>query len=316
MPGVSQPCGYTRFFASHFGSPVVGEPCAPVPVVAPFLTLVAQVPAPATPGVRGSVAGRRAGDGSAAVLPGSWDCENRKAKAVGRGSELRSPRELRRNAPSAQREEAMRSILVLAGCACALFAPVSRLQAQTTPVPAGEPSVGVTVPAFAFGTQSEAQQNPKKPSPWLLLPLVSSGPKMGTSFGFLGSYLHYFDPEVPGLHVRPDVPGTAPPSRRWAAVFARTSFAEDSQRVEGVVAYALHQERVQGLHGLGPDVPDDGRSRSWRRAGISTASRGRGSPGPRRRSAATRWKAETDLQNKVAQYAGSCGFQSGASAWS
>ena len=30
-------------------------------------------------------------------------------------------------------------------------------------------------------------------SPWLLLPIFNSNPKLGTSLGLLGGYLHYFD---------------------------------------------------------------------------------------------------------------------------
>lgn len=32
-------------------------------------------------------------------------------------------------------------------------------------------------------------------SPWLLVPVVSSNPKLGTSFGAMGAYLHLFDPD-------------------------------------------------------------------------------------------------------------------------
>ena len=39
-------------------------------------------------------------------------------------------------------------------------------------------------------------------SPWLLTPLVQSNPKLGTSFGALGGYLHNFDAEVAALHIR------------------------------------------------------------------------------------------------------------------
>ena len=31
-------------------------------------------------------------------------------------------------------------------------------------------------------------------SPWLLVPVVSSSPKLGTSFGVIGAHLHEFDP--------------------------------------------------------------------------------------------------------------------------
>ncbi|MEJ8856978.1 BamA/TamA family outer membrane protein [Variovorax robiniae] len=34
-------------------------------------------------------------------------------------------------------------------------------------------------------------------SPWLLVPLVSSGPKLGTSLGLMGGYIHRFDDQSP-----------------------------------------------------------------------------------------------------------------------
>ena len=32
-------------------------------------------------------------------------------------------------------------------------------------------------------------------SPWLLVPTLSSNPKLGTSVGGMAGYMHYFDPE-------------------------------------------------------------------------------------------------------------------------
>jgi hypothetical protein len=41
----------------------------------------------------------------------------------------------------------------------------------------------------AAGEKSAAERS----SPWLFLPTLSSDPKLGTSLGVLGAYLHYFD---------------------------------------------------------------------------------------------------------------------------
>ena len=204
----------------------------------------------------------------------------------------------------------MRSALVLAASACALLAPVSRLHAQTTPMPADAPSVGVTVPAFTFGMQGEAQQNPKKPSPWLLLPLVSSGPKMGTSFGFLGSYLHHFDPksQVSMFGVMYQYSTT---KSQVGAVFARTSFKEDSQRLEGLVGYAYIRNEYKDYMGSGQtfrttDEVALGAGRYLYRV------KGPWFIGAEAAFGNYTVEGETDLQNKVLNMLGLAGFQMGS----
>src|SRR5512139_2703748 len=110
----------------------------------------------------------------------------------------------------------MKKTLPLAACLCLLFVRGSSLDAQTA-MPAGDgeaarvpvsadgstapallPSehpTGSAPPASAVGLiagsvtflgqeNAQGQQAPEKRSPWMLLPIVSSGPKMGTSFGF------------------------------------------------------------------------------------------------------------------------------------
>lgn len=147
----------------------------------------------------------------------------------------------------------MRNVLVVGACACALLAPVSRLHAQTAPAPADTPAIGVTIPAAVFRVQAEEPPPPKKPSPWLLLPLVASAPKMGTSFGALGSYLHYFDPksQVSMFGAMYEYSTT---KSQVAAVFARTSFAEDSQRLEGLIGYAYIRNEYKDYMGTGRTV--------------------------------------------------------------
>ena len=203
----------------------------------------------------------------------------------------------------------MRSVLVLGACACILLAPVSRLHAQTTPAPAETPSVGVTIPASAFRVQAEEPQTLKKPSPWLLLPLVSSGPKMGTSFGFLGSYLHYFDPKSQvsmfGLMYQ-----YSTTKSQVAAVFARTSFDEDRQRLEGIIGYAYVRNEYKDYMGSG---------RTFRTTDEVTLGGGRylyRVKGPWFVGAEAAFgnysvEGETDLQNKVLNMLGLAGYQLG-----
>src|SRR4051812_25959845 len=53
--------------------------------------------------------------------------------------------------------------------------------------------------AFADDAAPEANAPspapPGPPSPWMLVPVVSSSPKLGTAGGALGAYLHKFDPD-------------------------------------------------------------------------------------------------------------------------
>ena len=59
----------------------------------------------------------------------------------------------------------------------------------------------VSIPAFAQDEKVETPTSqasaPSSPlaerSPWLLTPVASSNPKLGTSFGGLAGYLHLFD---------------------------------------------------------------------------------------------------------------------------
>src|SRR4029078_9273961 len=58
-----------------------------------------------------------------------------------------------------------------------------------------------SIPAFAENESVESptkqSDSPSSPfserSPWLFTPIASSNPKLGTSFGGLAGYLHFFD---------------------------------------------------------------------------------------------------------------------------
>jgi hypothetical protein len=67
-------------------------------------------------------------------------------------------------------------------------------------------------------------------SPWLGLPIVSSSPKLGTSGGLLGAYLHRFDPDsrvsMFGLAAQYSSTGSL-----VGGAFARISFGADHHRV-------------------------------------------------------------------------------------
>ena len=196
-----------------------------------------------------------------------------------------------------------------AACVCGLLLSTSGLFAQAPSSPADAPAVVAPSLTHAVGAQDEVQQKPKQPSPWLLLPLVSSGPKMGTSFGFLGSYLHYFDPKSQvsmfGLMYQ-----YSTTKSQVGAVFARTSFAEDSQRLEGLIGYAYIRNEYKDYMGTG---------RTFRTTDEVALGGGRylyrvkGSwfLGAEAAFGDYSVEGETDLQNKVLNMLGLAGFQMG-----
>ena len=73
-------------------------------------------------------------------------------------------------------------------------------------------------------------------SPWLLAPLFNSNPKLGTSLGVLGGYLHYFDEKSrPSIFALQGQYSTT--DSIVSGVFAKTSFDEDRQRLTAGMVY-------------------------------------------------------------------------------
>ena len=68
------------------------------------------------------------------------------------------------------------------------------------------------------------------PSPWMLMPVVSSSPKLGTAGGGLGAYLHKFDPDSRVSIFGAQAIYTSTDSL-VASLFARTSFGADHHRI-------------------------------------------------------------------------------------
>ena len=75
-------------------------------------------------------------------------------------------------------------LMVAAGAVLAL--------ATIAPAHAGAP-VAASEPVSK--QQDDTAENKDSPSPWLLVPTLSSNPKLGTSLGGMGAYMHYFDPQ-------------------------------------------------------------------------------------------------------------------------
>ena len=88
------------------------------------------------------------------------------------------------------------------------------------------------------------------PSPWLVVPVVSSNPKLGTTFGGLGAYLHKYDEKSRVSMFGATYQYTSTHST-IAAGFARTSFKEDSQRLSVVAAFGFIKNDYDDYLGTG-----------------------------------------------------------------
>jgi hypothetical protein len=88
------------------------------------------------------------------------------------------------------------------------------------------------------------------PSPWLLVPMVSSNPKLGTSLGALGAYLHVFDPGSRVSLFGVNLQYTSTDSV-IAAAFARTSFGADHHRIAAVAAFGYIKNDYEDFLGSG-----------------------------------------------------------------
>jgi len=116
--------------------------------------------------------------------------------------------------------------------------------------------LGFAVPAaFAQDAQppkpEQAAPSTKKPrSPWILLPLASSNPKLGTAGGAMGAYTRKFDPDsrmsLFGMNYQYSTTHSS-----VAAAFARTSFAADHQRLTVLGAFGFIKNDYDDYLGSG-----------------------------------------------------------------
>jgi len=108
--------------------------------------------------------------------------------------------------------------------------------------------------ARAGAQESQPAGNPAPPveqtSPWLLAPLVSSSPKLGTSVGALVGYARVFDPasRVSIFGVMYQYTST---QSSIASVFARTSSGADHHRIVGVAVVGIIKNDYQDYLGTG-----------------------------------------------------------------
>jgi hypothetical protein len=113
--------------------------------------------------------------------------------------------------------------------------------------------------AFTCGPASAQEQQPastttqapaEAPSPWLLAPLVSSSPKLGTSGGALGAYAAVLDPRSRVSLFGAMAQYTSTQSI-IATAFARTSFGADHHRVVAIAVFGNIKNDYQDYLGTG-----------------------------------------------------------------
>jgi hypothetical protein len=87
-------------------------------------------------------------------------------------------------------------------------------------------------------------------SPWLLAPLVSSSPKLGTSGGALGAFVTTFDPDSRVSLIGAMFQYTTTNSS-IGSVFARMSLGADHHRIVGIAAFGTIHNDYQDYLGTG-----------------------------------------------------------------
>ena len=105
-----------------------------------------------------------------------------------------------------------------------------------------------TSPASPATTAQTSGTTPS--SPWLLLPVVSSNPKLGTSLGAMGAYIHQFDADSRTSLFGLLYQYTSTHSTITGA-FARTSFHADHQRLIVVAVFGHIKNDYQDYLGSG-----------------------------------------------------------------
>ncbi len=140
----------------------------------------------------------------------------------------------------------MKKTVVRLACLLGVLLTPSRAAGQTAPPPNGDEAPRLAASVFVV----QDQQQPKKRSPWLLVPLVSNGPKMGTSFGGLGAYLHYFDPES-DVSMFGAMFQYSTTHSMFGGAFARTSFGADHHRLEAFAGFGYVENEYEDYLGTG-----------------------------------------------------------------
>jgi len=104
--------------------------------------------------------------------------------------------------------------------------------------------------AFCADDSGPKNDEPQKSSPWLILPTLSASPKLGMSFGALGSYLHYFDEQSQVSMFGLTAQYTTTDSM-VGGVFASTSFGTDYHRAVAFVGGGIIKNDYNDYLGTG-----------------------------------------------------------------
>ena len=118
---------------------------------------------------------------------------------------------------------------------------------------AAEASAQQPSPAPAATAQAAADE---VPSPWLLVPVFSSSPKLGSAVGGLGAFLHVFDPGSRVSLFGMTYQYTSTHSQ-IASAFARTSFGADHHRTVTIVALGNIKNDYDDYLGTGQPLKTD-----------------------------------------------------------
>ena len=147
-------------------------------------------------------------------------------------------------------------------------------------------------------------------SPWLALPIVSSNPKLGTSAGALGAYLHRFDPDsrvsMFGLAAQYSSTGSL-----VAGAFAKTSSGKDHHRAVLFAGGGRVENDYEDF--LGTGVPLQTEDKLWALAG-RYLNRFRGSWFAGGQGSFTNYQilGQSTLEDQALTVLGLTGFQGGS----
>jgi len=121
-------------------------------------------------------------------------------------------------------------------------------------------ATGLSVPVFAQQPAPDPAAQPaaenETRSPWLLVPMFSSSPKLGTAVGGLGAYMHTFDTASRVSLFGAMYKYTSTHSQIFSA-FARTSSGADHHRVVLIAAFGLIKNDYDDYLGTGQPLKTD-----------------------------------------------------------
>jgi hypothetical protein len=116
--------------------------------------------------------------------------------------------------------------------------------------------------AMSFGAEPPTEQPQAERSPWIALPILASNPKLGSSLGALGGYLHKFDPKSRVSIFAASFQYTTTDSAIGMLV-ARTSSGEDHHRLTGIAAFGLIKNDYDDYLGTGQPLQTDDNLRAF-----------------------------------------------------